>query len=51
MIKLERSNGAKEDRIQLGELRVFLYCYLAQAGIGFAVGLAIPWLHLFGVIR
>lgn len=41
----------KEDRARVTLLRVFVYCYLAQAIIGFAVGFAIPWLHFFGVIK
>jgi hypothetical protein len=41
----------KEDRTKLTLLRAFVCCYLAQATIGFAVGLVIPWLYFFGVIR
>lgn len=32
-------------------MRAFVYCYLAQAIIGFAVGLALPWLYFYGVLQ
>ena len=41
----------KGDRTKLTLRRVLVYCYLAQGAIGFAVGLVIPWLYYFGVIR
>jgi hypothetical protein len=31
-------------------VRLFLFIYLAQIGVGFAVGFTLPWLRYFGVI-
>jgi hypothetical protein len=31
-------------------VRIAIIVYLGQAAVGFAVGFALPWLHIFGGI-